>query len=128
MRLQRLPRAVQTAPITAGSRNTIDATATSPSPLAAENEETLVQDDRAAVRPALLVEHKLSGMLKDSFIRVSAMRLQNMIHQRSRSKLEQISDIGKRPSAANSISTTAAQPFIVRAEPRPAPPPGRTGI
>ena len=84
MILQRLPRAAQTTlPAPSGSRGAKGTTA--PATLVAEKEETLVQDDRAAVRPALMVENKLSDMLKDSFIRVSELRQQNLIKQRFQS-------------------------------------------
>ena len=75
----------QTAPITSGSRGARDATIPPSASLTAQNEEVLVEDDRAAVRPALMVENKLSGMLKGSFVRVSELRLQNLIQQRFQS-------------------------------------------
>jgi hypothetical protein len=46
-------------------------------------EEGLIQDDRAALRPAQMVENKLSGMLKGTFVLVSQLRLMDLIRRGS---------------------------------------------
>jgi hypothetical protein len=46
-------------------------------------EEGLIQDDRAALRPAQMVENKLSGVLKGAFVLVSQLRLMDLIRRGS---------------------------------------------
>ena len=53
-----------------------------PAQVAFASEESLVRDDRASVRPAQMVEAKLSQMLKGTFLGVSKLRLQNLIGRR----------------------------------------------
>jgi hypothetical protein len=48
-------------------------------------EEKLIQDHRAALRPSQMVEHKLSGMLKEAFVLVSQLRFKDMIRRGSQS-------------------------------------------
>lgn len=47
-------------------------------------EESLVLDDRAAIRPAQMVENKLSRILRGSCLGVSHLRLKSLIVQRTR--------------------------------------------
>jgi hypothetical protein len=55
----------------------------SPFFLQLSTEEKLVQDDRAALRPAQMVENKLSGMLKGAFVLVSQLRLMDLVRRGS---------------------------------------------
>lgn len=45
-------------------------------------EETLVVDDRAAVRPAQTVENKLSNRLKEATLPVSHLQMRGMLRSR----------------------------------------------
>jgi hypothetical protein len=49
----------------------------------AHAEETLVQDDRGSMRPAQMVENKLSGLLPGAHVLVSQLRFKGLIGRRS---------------------------------------------
>jgi hypothetical protein len=48
----------------------------------AKPEEVLVRDDRGSLRPAQMVERKLSGLLPGAFLRVSQLRFRGLINRR----------------------------------------------
>jgi len=49
----------------------------------AVDEEELVVDDRAGIRPAQMVEDKLTDILKGDFMMVSQMRLKDLLAHRN---------------------------------------------
>jgi hypothetical protein len=48
-------------------------------PVGFDSEECLVDDERSGIRPAQMVERKLTGLTKNSFLCVSQLRLKGTI-------------------------------------------------
>jgi len=48
-------------------------------PVMLDAEESLVNDERSGIRPAQMVERKLTGLTKNSFLCVSQLRLKGII-------------------------------------------------
>jgi hypothetical protein len=52
-------------------------------PVVSECEESLVDDERSSIRPAQMVERKLTGLTKNSCLFVSQLRLKNIVLPRT---------------------------------------------
>lgn len=52
-------------------------------PVMFESEESLVDDERSSIRPAQMVERKLTGLTKNSCLFVSQLRLQDLVLPRT---------------------------------------------